>query len=122
MLNISLDSSELLELLFQECEESKFDGLCSDSFTLTLLSLIFALIFKIMMSIVAIGIQVPAGILYVCHFNHSIPSMVWGGLFGRILGMIVQKTNSSVLVNATPGMYALLGMRFYLITKEHFLL
>jgi chloride channel 3/4/5 len=35
--------------------------------------------------------------------------MVWGGLFGRILGIIIQKTNLNF--NVTPGMYALLGMR-----------
>lgn len=35
--------------------------------------------------------------------------MVWGGLFGRILGMIIQNANPSLKFNATPGMYALLG-------------
>lgn len=59
-----MDSSELLEVLFQECEESHFEGLCSDSFSLTIASLLFALVFKIIMSAIAIGIQVPAGILY----------------------------------------------------------
>ena len=45
-------------------------------------------------------------------FNYlkgSIPSMVWGGLFGRILGMIIHKNYSTSSYNVTPGMYALLG-------------
>jgi chloride channel 3/4/5 len=65
------------------------------------------------MATLTFGIQVPSGIF--------IPSMVWGGLFGRILGMIVQqlqKSYSWLPIFAachpdkecvTPGMYALLG-------------
>jgi chloride channel 3/4/5 len=42
-----------------------------------------ALIFRILLTIFTFGVQVPAGVF--------IPSMVWGGLFGRILGVLVQK-------------------------------
>jgi chloride channel 3/4/5 len=40
------------------------------------------LIFRISLSAITFGAMIPAGIF--------IPSMVWGGLFGRFVGVLVQ--------------------------------
>jgi chloride channel 3/4/5 len=111
-----MDSSELLEALFQECSPtSKLSFLCSSTFSWTsVFSLLFALCFRIFMSILTFGCQVPAGVF--------IPSMVWGGLFGRLLGLFVETLKRNASPNSllfaschldkdciSPGMYALLG-------------
>ncbi|KAI8822386.1 putative voltage-gated chloride channel [Fimicolochytrium jonesii] len=111
-----VDSSDLLEGLFRECEETDFHGVCSrDRRGFVVASLIMALLMRIVLTIVTFGVKVPAGIF--------IPSMVWGGLFGRLLGLAVQSWQEtypdSFLFTAckaqpdipcvTPGMYALLG-------------
>ncbi|KAI9005874.1 chloride channel [Gaertneriomyces semiglobifer] len=109
-----VDSSDLLEALFRECEEADFHGLCSTSQRgRVVASLFIALIMRLVLTIVTFGIKVPAGIF--------IPSMVWGALFGRLLGILVQRWQTSDPDNpmfqachpdsqcVTPGVYALLG-------------
>ncbi len=48
--------------------------------------------------------------------------MVWGGLFGRLLGMMIQNNMANYpAFHVAPGMYALLGMYQEMIyKKEHF--
>ncbi|KAJ3214412.1 hypothetical protein HDU67_001699 [Dinochytrium kinnereticum] len=112
-----VDSSELLEYLFKECSESDFNGLCEkDRKGWSVFSLVVALILRLCLTIISISIKIPAGI-----FGHSIPSMVWGALFGRIVGICVQAWQQSQpelsffsechpdVLCVTPGMYALLG-------------
>ncbi|KAI9353711.1 putative voltage gated chloride channel [Obelidium mucronatum] len=77
------------------------------------LLLIIALILRIGLTVVSLGLKVPAGIF--------IPSMVWGGLFGRLVGIGMEAFQkgwpdlpmfSSCTPDkpcVTPGMYALLG-------------
>ncbi|KAJ3169274.1 glycerol ethanol, ferric requiring protein [Geranomyces variabilis] len=118
-----VDSSDLLEGLFRECEEADFHGLCSrDRRGRIIALLVVALIMRIMLTTITFGIKIPAGIF--------IPSMVWGALFGRVLGMTVQSwqelTGTSILYRhdpsntlfyscppdgscVTPGVYAMLG-------------
>jgi chloride channel 3/4/5 len=72
-----------------------------------------ALIVKICLTTISLNLPIPCGVL--------IPSMVWGVLFGRILGIIVQGAQhlhpDSIFFKSchpehpcvTPGMYALLG-------------
>ncbi|KAJ3098681.1 glycerol ethanol, ferric requiring protein [Phlyctochytrium planicorne] len=109
-----VDSSELLEYLFKECTESEFNGLCDKGGNWwKILSLSFALIIRLCLTIVSISVKVPAGIF--------IPSMVWGALFGRVVGIMVQSWQQNQpelhffsechpdVLCVTPGMYALLG-------------
>ncbi|ORY42344.1 hypothetical protein BCR33DRAFT_718487 [Rhizoclosmatium globosum] len=62
-----IDGSELLEHLFQECT--------------TVMLLFIALCVRLSLTVVSLGLKVPvtAGIF--------IPSMLWGGLFGRLVGV-----------------------------------
>ncbi|KAI9098100.1 chloride channel [Phlyctochytrium arcticum] len=109
-----VDSSDLLEALFRECEEADFHGLCNQAQRgWTVFALLVALLMRTALTIVTFGAKVPAGIF--------IPSMVCGGLFGRILGIVVQTWQEGSPDNplfkychpdtpcVTPGMYALLG-------------
>ncbi|KAJ3013322.1 glycerol ethanol, ferric requiring protein [Thoreauomyces humboldtii] len=109
-----VDSSDLLEGLFRECEESDYHGICSRNGRPRVIALLItALIMRICLTMVTFGIKIPAGIF--------IPSMVWGGLFGRVMGMMVQSWQehdpTNILFTAclpdrpcvTPGVYALLG-------------
>ncbi|KAJ3273368.1 glycerol ethanol, ferric requiring protein, partial [Borealophlyctis nickersoniae] len=109
-----VDASELLEHLFKECKESDFHGLCDvESRGKVFASLVMALIVRLGLTIVTFGVKVPAGIF--------IPSMVWGALFGRALGIAVaawQHAQPKFILFAschpdipcvTPGMYSLLG-------------
>ncbi|KAJ3136196.1 glycerol ethanol, ferric requiring protein [Geranomyces variabilis] len=109
-----VDSSDLLEGLFRECEEADFHGLCSrDRRGRIIALLVVALIMRIMLTTITFGIKIPAGIF--------IPSMVWGALFGRVLGMTVQSWQEHDPSNTlfyscppdgscvTPGVYAMLG-------------
>ncbi|KAJ3392558.1 glycerol ethanol, ferric requiring protein [Lobulomyces angularis] len=109
-----IDSSELLEYLFRECAESNYSGMCDADFsTSTIFFLVIALIMRMFLTIITFGVKVPSGIF--------IPSMVWGALFGRILGISVesvQKRNPEIGFFSschpdkpcvTPGMYSLLG-------------
>ncbi|KAJ3319691.1 glycerol ethanol, ferric requiring protein [Boothiomyces sp. JEL0866] len=109
-----VDGSELLESLFRECTENEHLGLCSlDGHFLLVLSLSWALLIKTALTIVTYGAGIPAGMF--------VPSMIWGALFGRILGEIMQSIHlahrtwdvfadcPSEGTCVTPGMYALLG-------------
>ncbi|KAH9246036.1 hypothetical protein BASA81_016426 [Batrachochytrium salamandrivorans] len=109
-----IDNLELLETLFKECtHDSDSIGLCNPQFGYTLVALVFALVIKTCLTIITLGIKVPAGIF--------IPAMVWGSLFGRILGIVVNQwqlaySHLDLFVDCppelpcvTPGMYALLG-------------
>ncbi|KND03889.1 uncharacterized protein SPPG_01343 [Spizellomyces punctatus DAOM BR117] len=109
-----VDSSDLLEGLFRECEEADFHGLCDRAGRGRVVALLItALLMRTVLTIVTFGVKVPAGIF--------IPSMICGALFGRILGIIVQswqKANPSNplfyscepdVACVTPGVYALLG-------------
>ncbi|TPX38885.1 hypothetical protein SeMB42_g06130 [Synchytrium endobioticum] len=112
-----IDSNELLEALFRECEGPVGDdgaGVCDKGATgYTIFLLLLALLMRVSLTIVSFGLKVPAGIF--------IPSMVWGALFGRVLGIGVQtlqKNASSWAIFAscnadvpcvTPGTYAILG-------------
>ncbi|KAJ3131162.1 glycerol ethanol, ferric requiring protein [Physocladia obscura] len=112
-----IDASELLEALFKECEEADFHEMCKASNrSATVTQIILALLMRIGLTIVSLGAKVPAGIF--------IPSMVWGALFGRLVGLgmqYFQQTYPNLPLFAsctaagvdkecvTPGMYALLG-------------
>ncbi|KAJ3256129.1 glycerol ethanol, ferric requiring protein [Boothiomyces macroporosus] len=109
-----VDGSELLESLFRECTENEHLGLCSlEGHFWLVLSLSWALLIKTGLTIVTYGTRIPAGMF--------VPSMIWGGLFGRILGEIMQSIHlthrdwdifadcPSEGTCVTPGMYALLG-------------
>ncbi|KAJ3126008.1 glycerol ethanol, ferric requiring protein [Nowakowskiella sp. JEL0407] len=109
-----VDSSELLEYLFKECTENDFFGICdTNAATSTIVLLIMALCLRVFLSIITFGVKVPAGIF--------IPSMVWGALFGRALGIMVESYRLTHLDHplfsscvpeepcVTAGMYALLG-------------
>ncbi|TPX62521.1 hypothetical protein PhCBS80983_g00259 [Powellomyces hirtus] len=109
-----VDSSDLLEGLFRECEEADFHGICNrDGRGRVIASLVVALLMRIVLTMITFGIKIPAGIF--------IPSMVWGALFGRVLGMTVQSWQEHDPGNTlfyscppdescvTPGVYALLG-------------
>ncbi|KAJ3265912.1 Muskelin 1, intracellular mediator containing kelch motif [Chytriomyces hyalinus] len=109
-----IDSSELLEVLFKECEEFDFNGMCKlNNRGWTILLLVLALATKLGLTIVSLGLKVPAGIF--------IPSMVWGALFGRLVGIWMQSFQQAWpdlpmfsvcrpdTPCVTPGMYALLG-------------
>lgn len=123
---LRIDNSELLEYLFKECDSDPDNlGLCGNTpsqLILVLISLIIALIVKTLCTIITFGTKVPSGIF--------IPSMVWGALFGRILGIAVQQIQSSNSKSTffsactpheqcvTPGMYSLLGAMAGLGVKQ----
>lgn len=104
----------LREVLFNECDKNNFNGICSDSNVWwTVAALILALAFKVSLTIVSLGISVPAGIF--------VPSMVCGALAGRIVGIFVESWHKAQpllpIFNVchpdkpcvTAGTYALLG-------------
>ncbi|TPX37050.1 hypothetical protein SmJEL517_g00989 [Synchytrium microbalum] len=112
-----IDSSELLEVLFRECEGAVGEdgtGVCDKKLAGYNVFLLFVgLILRMVLTIVSFGLKVPAGIF--------IPSMVWGALFGRIVGIGVQTLQRTVpswaifaacnpdVACVTPGTYAILG-------------
>ena len=114
-----LPVTELLLELASPCEERSHTGLCPESkeeIGNILHYLILAFIIKSFLTIITFGIKVPAGIY--------VPSMVVGGLMGRIYGHIVQYVtlaysdsflfhscplNGGVERCVTPGIYALVA-------------
>ena len=114
-----LPVTELLLELASPCEERSHTGLCpesKDEIGSILHYLVIAFIIKSFLTIVTFGIKVPAGIY--------VPSMVVGGLMGRIYGHIVQYATlaypdyflfhncpleGSVERCVTPGIYALVA-------------
>jgi len=107
-----MDESELLEILFKECEEGDHYGVCQHSKTIVTLLLI-TMVGKAFFTVLTYGVSVPGGVF--------IPAMTVGACFGRVLGIIlqhIQETHPSFplfsschpdKVCITPGMYALLG-------------
>ncbi|KAL4807310.1 chloride channel [Aspergillus unguis] len=116
-----LSVTELLFQLASPCEHDSRspDGLCPhpDGIADVIWSLTFAFIIKSFLTIITFGIKVPAGIY--------VPSMVVGGLMGRIVGHITQYVaieypnfflfGSSCAATAgmescvTPGVYAMVA-------------
>ncbi|KAJ5626919.1 Cystathionine beta-synthase core [Penicillium herquei] len=115
-----LPVSELLFELTSPCERASQDGtgLCpqEDNIMGTVQYLLVAFALKSFLTVITFGIKVPAGIY--------VPSMVVGGLMGRIVGHIVQywvaKNPTFFLFNScpavpgmescvTPGVYALVA-------------
>ncbi|RDW90539.1 chloride channel protein [Aspergillus mulundensis] len=114
-----LPVTELLFQLASPCEQSDPDGLCPhpDGIGEVIRALTFAFVIKSFLTIITFGIKVPAGIY--------VPSMVVGGLMGRIVGHITQYValqypdfflfGSSCAATAgmescvTPGVYAMVA-------------
>ncbi|KAI8901888.1 chloride channel [Globomyces pollinis-pini] len=109
-----IDGSELLEALFRECKDTEHLGLCDANTRISMMvSLFWALVVKAFLSVITYGTQIPAGVF--------MPAMIWGGLYGRILGELVQGfqqeySHWSIFsacpaegICITPGMYSLLG-------------
>jgi len=107
-----MDESELLEILFKECEEGDHYGICQHSKKIVTLLLV-TMVGKAFFTILTYGVSVPGGVF--------IPSMTVGACFGRVLGIILQHIQQAYpsfplfsschpdKVCITPGMYALLG-------------
>lgn len=107
-----MDESELLEILFKECEEGDHYGICGKSTKIVTL-LLLTMVGKAFFTILTYGVSVPGGVF--------IPSMSVGACFGRVLGIIMQSIQQSYpqfplfsschpdKICITPGMYSLLG-------------
>lgn len=112
---LRLDMTEGMEILFHECGIGFEHRLCNISgHKLKLfLSLIFATLFRMLLTIISYGSKVPCGIF--------VPSMAAGATFGRAVGIVVENFRDLnpdfALFNAcssdkqciTPGTYAFLG-------------
>lgn len=115
---LRLDMTEAMEILFHECGIGFEHRLCNlegrklQSF----LSLVFATIVRVALTIVSYGSKVPCGIF--------VPSMATGATFGRALGIFVEnltelfpkffathfcKENFDKNCTIIPGTYAFLG-------------
>lgn len=112
---LRIDMTEMMEMLFQECEgDNDYDGLCEPENRWSLvLSLAIATGLRAFLVIISYGCKVPAGIF--------VPSMAIGASFGRMVGILVQalfeRFPDSAFFAAcepdvpciTPGTYAFLG-------------
>ncbi|KAJ6164145.1 Cystathionine beta-synthase core [Penicillium chermesinum] len=115
-----LGIAELLLEITSPCESSSTEsvGLCprEDNVLESIQYLLVAFVVKSLLTVVTFGLKVPAGIY--------VPSMVTGGLMGRIVGHAVQyvvtKNPTFILFNScpaapgmescvTPGVYALVA-------------
>lgn len=115
-----LPVAELLAELASPCSDSSFTGLCpaADDIPSVIGYLAMAFVIKAALTIVTFGIKVPAGIY--------VPSMVVGGLMGRIVGHSLQwlvyrfpnswvfgycsnSSNGAIEECVTPGVYALVA-------------
>lgn len=111
---LRLDMTEVMQELFSECLTTESE-LCDpklDKLRL-FLSLIFATVMRMALTIVTYGCKVPAGIF--------VPSMAAGATFGRAVGIVVDKLYQNYpdsLIFATcpaegkciiPGTYAFIG-------------
>lgn len=110
----SLDMTELMSILFKECEEGDFYGMCQNSQASKIVALLLqATIFRFIFTVLSFGCKVPAGVF--------VPSMAIGACFGRMLGVALQVLHrhnpDSLLFSGctadvqciTPGTYAFLG-------------
>ncbi|RKP04391.1 chloride channel [Thamnocephalis sphaerospora] len=106
--------TEMMSILFQECENGDFMGLCQRAqMTRIIWLLLAAVLMRTAFTTVSYGCKVPAGIF--------VPSMAVGACFGRIVGILVQAMQhaypDSFLFSScqpdvpciTPGAYAFLG-------------
>lgn len=108
--------TELVALLFSECTpEEDLEGLCARTmhqFASTTLLLLLTLLSKFLLTLVTLGLKVPAGVF--------IPSMAVGACGGRVLGLLVQwyhaANPSSPFFSSCagegcvmPGVYAMIG-------------
>lgn len=114
-----LPISELLFELARPCDDGSLSetGLCPDEDGIgeIILYLLIAFVIKSVLTIVTFGVKVPAGIY--------IPSMVVGGLLGRIVGHMAQYlavkfpdsflfgscSDGSMEACVTPGVYAMVA-------------
>jgi chloride channel 3/4/5 len=99
---------ELIAALFEECSPNAEFGLCGENgYGLIIVSLLFTFFLKGVLTIITIGISLPAGIY--------VPSIAVGACFGRVFGIIVQHLFSGIVHCPTdtpcinPGLYALVG-------------
>jgi chloride channel 3/4/5 len=114
------NTSELVANLFRECAEVDVDfhGLCNYNQTFTtLVSLLWAAVAKIFLTILTFGIKVPAGIF--------VPSMAIGACVGRMMGILIEKWHEyapnlfifsecfGTQQCVTPGTYAVIGNLFF---------
>lgn len=113
---LRLDMTETMQILFNECDAGSEHAICNPSSKKVsiFMSLIFATVARMILTIFTYGCKVPAGIF--------VPSMATGATFGRALGMIVEKiqqNNKESSIFSTcpangdkciiPGTYAFLG-------------
>lgn len=111
--------TELLFELASPCNKDSYNGLCpkDEAETLNVIGyLSIAFVIKAFLTIITFGIKVPAGIY--------VPSMVVGGLMGRIVGHLTQyivlkfpdcflwidcRGSGNIEACVTPGVYALVA-------------
>ncbi|KAK9704630.1 glycerol ethanol, ferric requiring protein [Basidiobolus ranarum] len=111
---LRIDMSEMMSILFKECEEGDYYGLCKRPQTASVMNLLFwATVLRIGLCIISYGAKVPCGIF--------VPSMAIGACFGRFVGMGVQalhhnypswpifSTCPTDVPCITPGTYSFLG-------------
>ena len=129
-----MNSSDLIKMLFSQCGIADVNDLCDYKTNYTLMMstkkiaiaeagpgvhksivlLMLALVFKLVLTIFTFGIKVPAGLF--------IPSMAMGAIMGRVIGItmeqlafhypgwwIFQGTCSAGENCMTPGLYAMVG-------------
>lgn len=133
-----MNSSDLIKQLFSRCGIADVSSLCDyyNNFTsvnnkndrpseagpgvsASIVKLIFALIFKLIITVFTFGIKVPAGLF--------IPSMAMGAIMGRIIGIIMEQAAFNhpdwwIFKDAcssgddcmTPGLYAIVGAGAFL--------
>lgn len=111
---LRLDMTESMQLLFRECDSKFKHPICDPNSKKVsiLVSLIFATIARMALTIITYGCKVPAGIF--------VPSMAAGATFGRAIGILVDgfyqgHKDSSIFSTCSagkciiPGTYAFLG-------------
>lgn len=113
---LRFDMTETMQMLFQDCKVSKIKYICDATTNKPglVISLLFATIARMFLTIITYGCKVPAGIF--------VPSMAAGATFGRALGIILElialKYPNSLLLGLCgkdngdciiPGTYAFLG-------------
>ncbi|RHZ61178.1 hypothetical protein Glove_349g121 [Diversispora epigaea] len=111
---MSVNPSELVANLFQECLGGDYHNLCKhESHLKQALSLLAASVFKFFITAITFGLKVPAGVW--------LPSMAIGACFGRAIGLLVYALHSNSpdlwifsscqpdVQCITPGMYAMVG-------------
>lgn len=112
---LEVDMTEAMQLLFSECLPKSEGDLCDPKSgkPRLLMSLLFATVARLFLTIITYGCKVPAGIF--------VPSMAAGATFGRALGILVEYLNlrfAQLLVFGScpekgpcviPGTYALIG-------------